>query len=82
MHDHPIGDEHHPVGVSGGSGVVRDEDEAWSCSRVPSGARQDLAAVRESRLPVGSSAKITGADRERACDRDPLLLAAGQLCGR
>ncbi len=38
------------------------------------------ALERESRLPVGSSAKmISGRRDERARDRDALLLTAGQL---
>jgi len=37
--------------------------------------------VSSSRLPVGSSASRTLGSLTRARDRDPLLLAAGQLAG-
>ena len=61
--------------------VVGDQDQRGAALDV-AGEQQidDLRPVASSRLPVGSSAtRIAGLRRERARQRDALLLAAGQL---
>ena len=69
------------VGVAGGDGVVGDHDDGLA-ELVHGPAQEPRISVplRESRLPVGSSAKTTlGPADERPGHGDPLLLAAGQL---
>ena len=84
---HPAGDpavdeEHHPVGVRRRHRVVGDHHDGLAelVDAARAAARAPRGAVRESRAPVGSSARTTaGAVDQRPGDRDPLLLAAGEL---
>ena len=79
--DAAVGEEHDAVGVRRGDRVVGDHDDGLA--HVVDGARRKpstSAPRRESRLPVGSSAKtICGRLRERPGDGDTLLLTAGEL---
>ena len=64
-------------------GLVGDQhDRAAGCGAARRAGRARRRSRRESRLPVGSSARISaGSVDQRAGDRHPLLLAAGQLAG-
>ena len=81
--DPAVGEEHHPVGVRGGDRVVGDHHDGLA--ELAHASRRNvehLGPDRESRLPVGSSAKITSGRLTSArAHGDPLLLAAGQLGG-
>ena len=56
-HDAPVGEEEDAVGVARGDRVVRDHRDRWPCSRLAAASRPSTSRpVRESRLPVGSSA--------------------------
>ena len=68
-------------GVLGDVRLVRDQhDRDARRARAPGTAPSPRRWSRESRLPVGSSARITfGCVDERARDRDALLLAAREL---
>ena len=79
--DAAVGEEHDPVGVAGGDRVVGDHDDRLA--ELVDGLaheRRISAPALESRLPVGSSAKmISRPAGQRPGHGDPLLLAAGQL---
>ena len=81
VHDPAVGQEHHPVGVAGRHRVVGDHTIVWPSSSTDRRMNASTSALaRESRLPVGSSAKmISGRETSARADGDPLLLAAGQL---
>ena len=82
--DGAVGEDEHAVGRGRGARVVGDHDRRLPelLDRARGAATSTSAPVRESRLPVGSSAKTTvGPGDQRAGDRDALLLAAGQLGG-
>ena len=81
--DAAVGEEDHPVGVGGGRRVVGDHHDGLA--ELAHGRRMNArisAPARESRLPVGSSAKmISGRCGQRPGHGDALLLAAGELAG-
>ena len=82
--DPAVGEEHDAVGVRRGDRVVGDHHDRLAVvgDAASAAARAPRRRTRESRLPVGSSAKtIVGPADQRAGDRDPLLLAAGELVG-
>ena len=79
-HDEPVREEEHPIGHRRGLGVVRHHHVVWPYRRrLRAGAR---GSRRWSRVEVAG--RLVGEDDgrprdERAGDRDPLLLAAGEL---
>ena len=82
--DVAVGEEHDPVGVRGGGRVVGDDRRSSAPSRAPTAAGRSSTSApdRESRLPVGSSAKTTsGRPASARAHGDALLLAAGELAG-
>ena len=81
VHDLAVGQEHHPVGVGGGPGSWVTITMDWSESVTERRRKASISAEAfESRLPVGSSAKIeVGPSDQGPGAGDPLLLAAGHL---
>ena len=77
----PVSQEDDPVGDRRGAGIVRDHDDGLVLRvREFAQKRQDLGA----RAAVEVAGGLIGQDqlrlaKERACDRDALLLAAGEL---
>ena len=79
--DVAVGEEDDPVGVGRGHGSWVTITMVWPISRTALRMNDRISApVLESRLPVGSSAKmIAGSAGQGPGDGDPLLLTAGEL---
>src|SRR5437588_11012565 len=78
--DLPVADEHHAVGVASDARVVRDHDYGLPAFVQPPQQRHHMVAA----APIEVARRLVrendlGVVDQRACDRGPLLLAAGEL---